>query len=173
MPVGLRGDHRLLHARQKLLRLGQRQPQIRDIPKVAGRPELHDVDTRSGAISLRFDQPQNPPHPRSPRPATAKPVISLASSSPHFLDTPKGAANRADIRRGPWRPAGGGKRNPTKHPQRQRPEKPNDLRSQKDVCRVGLGTSSSIVKIAPHALVFQPARGGDRITPYHVVTASR
>src|SRR5208283_2310874 len=66
MPVGLRGDHRLLHARQKLLRLGQRQPQMRDIAKVAGRPDLHDVDTRSGAISLRFDQPQNPPHPRSP-----------------------------------------------------------------------------------------------------------
>src|SRR5271166_3924081 len=88
MLVGLRGDHRLLHARQELLRLGQRQPQMRDIAKVAGRPDLHDVDTRSGAISLRFDHPQNPPHPRSPRPATAQPVISLASSSPHFLDTP-------------------------------------------------------------------------------------
>jgi len=33
--------------------------------KVAGRPDLHHVDTRSAAISLRFDQPQNPPHPRS------------------------------------------------------------------------------------------------------------
>src|SRR5271157_5389142 len=66
MLVGLRGDHRLLHARQKLLRLEQRQPQMRDIAKVAGRHDLHDVDTRSGAISLRFDHPQNPPHPRSP-----------------------------------------------------------------------------------------------------------
>ena len=28
MIVGLRGNHRLLHARQKLLCLGQRQPQI-------------------------------------------------------------------------------------------------------------------------------------------------
>ena len=66
MPVGLRGDHRLLHARQKLLGLGQCQAQMRDIVKIAGRSDLHDVDTRSGAISLRFDQPQNPPHPRSP-----------------------------------------------------------------------------------------------------------
>ena len=31
MPVGLRGHHRLLHASQKLLPLGQRQPQIRDM----------------------------------------------------------------------------------------------------------------------------------------------
>src|SRR5271166_3176266 len=66
MPVGLHSDHRLLHARQKLLRLGQRQPQVRDIAKVAACPDFHHVDTRSGAISLRFDQPQNPPHPRSP-----------------------------------------------------------------------------------------------------------
>src|SRR5271166_1743575 len=34
--------------------LGQRQPQMRDIAKVAGRPDLHDVDTRSGAIRLGF-----------------------------------------------------------------------------------------------------------------------
>src|SRR5208283_2659679 len=66
MPAGLRGDHCLLHARQKLLRLEQRKPQMRYVAKVAGRPDLHDVDTRSGAISLRFDQPQNPPHLRSP-----------------------------------------------------------------------------------------------------------
>ena len=36
MIVGLRGDHRLLHPRQKLLRLGQRQAQIRDIAKGRG-----------------------------------------------------------------------------------------------------------------------------------------
>src|SRR5216684_8854152 len=66
MPVGLRGDHRLLHACQKLLRFGQPQPQIRHIAKVPGPADLHHVDTPSQAISLRFDQPQNPSHPRSP-----------------------------------------------------------------------------------------------------------
>ena len=66
MIVGLRGNDRLLNARQKLLRLGQRQPQIRDVAKVVGPADLHHVDTPRPAVSPRFDQLQNPPHPRSP-----------------------------------------------------------------------------------------------------------
>src|SRR5271165_5388380 len=88
MPAGLRGDHRLLHARQELLRLGQRQPQMRDIAKVAGRPDLHDVDTWSGAIRPRFRPTAKPTPSAIPRPATAQPVISLASSSPTFWTLP-------------------------------------------------------------------------------------
>jgi len=88
MLVGLRGDHRLLHARQKLLRLEQRQPQMRDIAKVAGRHDLHDVDTRSGAISLRFDHPQNPPHPRSPGRQWPNRSYRLRPHPPNFWTLP-------------------------------------------------------------------------------------
>ena len=66
MLVGLRGDHRLLNTRQKLLCLGQRQPQIPDIAKVVGPADLQHVDTPCPAVGPRFDQLQNPPHPRSP-----------------------------------------------------------------------------------------------------------
>ena len=66
MIVGLRGNHRLLNTRQKLLCLGQRQPQIRDIAKVVGPADLQHVDTPCPAVGPRFDQLQNPPHPRSP-----------------------------------------------------------------------------------------------------------
>ena len=40
---GLRGDNRLLHARQKLLRLGQRQPQIAYVASPIGPADLHYV----------------------------------------------------------------------------------------------------------------------------------
>jgi len=43
--MSLRGGHRLLHVAQKLLCLGQRQPEIRDVTEVAGVPELQNVDT--------------------------------------------------------------------------------------------------------------------------------
>ena len=62
----LRGDDRLLHASQKLLRLGQRQTQVRDIAKIAASAELHHVNTRPAAFVPGLDQPQNPPHPRCP-----------------------------------------------------------------------------------------------------------
>jgi hypothetical protein len=39
----LRGDNRLLHARQKLLRLGQRQPQIGYVAGPIGPADLHYV----------------------------------------------------------------------------------------------------------------------------------
>src|SRR5271157_4829779 len=61
MLVGLRGDHRLLHARQELLRLGQRQPQMRDIAKVAGRPDLHDAIPGPGlSVSVSTNRKTHP-----------------------------------------------------------------------------------------------------------------
>src|SRR5438309_1261544 len=82
MIAGLRGNHRLLDTRRKLLCLGQRQPQIRDVAKVVGPADLHHVDTPCPAVTPRFDHPQNPPHARSPSPATTRLVISSPSLSP-------------------------------------------------------------------------------------------
>src|SRR5271165_2487260 len=102
MPVGVRGNHRLLHARQELLRLGQRQPQRRDIAKVAGRPDLHGVDTWSGAIRLGFGQPQNPPHPRSPgrqrpnRSYRLRPHPQLSGHSRRFTKKRVGSPGRCN-----------------------------------------------------------------------------
>src|SRR3954468_6856996 len=66
MVTGLRGHHRLLDTRQKLLCLGQRQPQTRNVTKVVGPTDLHHVDPLCPVVDARFDQLQNPPHPRSP-----------------------------------------------------------------------------------------------------------
>src|SRR5690349_13969456 len=66
MILGLGGNDRLLHPCQKLLRLRQRQPQIRDLAKVVGPADLQHLDTPCPAVDPRFDQLQNPPHPRSP-----------------------------------------------------------------------------------------------------------
>jgi hypothetical protein len=66
MIVGLRGHHRLLDTRQDLLCLGQRQPQIRNVAEAVGPTDLHHIDTSCPVVSSRFDQLQNPPHPRSP-----------------------------------------------------------------------------------------------------------
>ena len=80
--------------RNMAIRVGQRQPQIRDITKVAWRPDLHHVDIRCRAIGLRVDQSQNPPHPRSP--AGNGPTGHIASVLiPHFLDTPGGRGPRS------------------------------------------------------------------------------
>ena len=65
MILGLRGNDRLLHPCQKLLRLRQRQPQIRDIAKVVGPADLQHLDTSCPAVGPRFDQ-LKPTHPRSP-----------------------------------------------------------------------------------------------------------
>ena len=77
MVVGLRRNDRLLNTGQKLLCLGQRQPQIRDIAKVVGPADLQHIDVPCSAVSSRFDQPQQPSHARSPQPATTRLVISL------------------------------------------------------------------------------------------------
>src|SRR5690349_24781787 len=66
MILGLGGNDRLLHPCQKLLRLRQRQPQIRDLAKVVGPADLQHLHTPCPAVGPRFHQLQNPPHPRSP-----------------------------------------------------------------------------------------------------------
>jgi Fe2+ transport system protein FeoA len=59
---GLRGHHDLLHARQKLLRLGQRQTQMCDIAKRATLGDLDHVVTSRQAIGLSLNEPQHPAH---------------------------------------------------------------------------------------------------------------
>ena len=88
MIAGLRSDDRLLRANQKLLRLCQRQPQMRDVTKVTARPELHHVNTSFRVPRPFLDQPQNPPHP--PRPPGSDPgghTVSIRTA--HFLDSPE------------------------------------------------------------------------------------
>ena len=53
----LRGDDLLLHANQKLLRLGERQPQFCNLGKVAAPAELHDVNAPFCTLCPRLDQP--------------------------------------------------------------------------------------------------------------------
>jgi hypothetical protein len=66
MIVGLSGNERLLRTHQKLLCLGQRQPQTGDIGKLGGPIDLHQINTPRRAARPHFDQSQNPPHALSP-----------------------------------------------------------------------------------------------------------
>src|ERR1700682_3345566 len=63
---GLSGDDFLLEGRQQLLRFGQSQPQIGDIPEIIGAIDLHDVSGPPLALGAGFHQPQNPAHTSTP-----------------------------------------------------------------------------------------------------------
>src|SRR5271163_2216150 len=66
MIMSLRSNQRLLHTRQNLFCLRQRQPQIGDLGKAGGSIDLYQVDTICRDVGARFDQSQNPTHARSP-----------------------------------------------------------------------------------------------------------
>src|SRR4051794_34908439 len=66
MVVGLYGDHHSLQAREDLLRLGQCQPQLRNIAEITKRLDIHHVDDPRRTINPGFDQAQDPPHPQTP-----------------------------------------------------------------------------------------------------------
>jgi hypothetical protein len=83
MTVDLPGNHRSLNARQKLLRFGQRQPQVRDIAKTFKPADLYQVGAQAAVIIAGRKQPQHPSHSRSPSRLSTRPT-----SSPHSLDTP-------------------------------------------------------------------------------------
>src|SRR3954452_3545086 len=60
------GSAAALHGlRRELLCLGQRQPQTCNVTKLVGPTDLHHVDPLCPVVEARFDQLQNPPHPRS------------------------------------------------------------------------------------------------------------
>ena len=83
MILSLRADNLLLDARQKLLRLGQRHPQIRDVAQVLASAEFHHVNTSRLTRRSRLDQPQNPPSAFS-HPAPTRAVLSLPKQPPLF-----------------------------------------------------------------------------------------
>jgi hypothetical protein len=89
MILGFRGNDRLLHPCQKLLRLRQRQPQIAISLRSFGR-------LISSTSTLR-DRLAEPTSSTIPQPATTRPVISPPSLSPHSLDTPINQVWAADI----------------------------------------------------------------------------
>jgi transposase len=87
--VGLHGDHRLLQARQDLLCLGQRQPQVRDIAESTERPDIRYVDHPCRTVDPRFNQAQDPRHPQSPSQQTIGQSYRLRPHSPTFWTLPK------------------------------------------------------------------------------------
>src|ERR1700692_2206814 len=83
MIMSLRGNQRLLHTRQNLFCLRQRQPQIGDLGKAGGSIDLYQVDTICRDVGACFDQSHNPTV------KTTKPVVSLPAPSPQSLDSPR------------------------------------------------------------------------------------
>jgi hypothetical protein len=63
MTSGLTSGDFLLNARLQLLDFGQGQTQIGDIPQIIGPDDLNDISALRLPLALRFNQPQNPPHP--------------------------------------------------------------------------------------------------------------
>jgi hypothetical protein len=86
--VGLPRNDRPLNARQKLLRFGQRQTQVRDLVKTFRPVDLYQICAQAAGIIADRNQPQYPSHPRSPSRLSTRPIVPLVSSSPHSLDTP-------------------------------------------------------------------------------------
>ena len=88
MLVGLTGNDCSLKARQKLLRLGQAQAQVRDLPKTFRPADLHQVSAPRAGIIACLNQPQHPPHPSSSSRSPTRLVVPILSASPQSLDTP-------------------------------------------------------------------------------------
>ena len=88
MVAGLTGNDRSLNARQKLLRLGHAQTQVRD-PRKTFRPEdLHQVNAPRTGIIVCLNQPQHPPRPSPSSRSLTRLIVPIRSASPQSLDTP-------------------------------------------------------------------------------------
>jgi hypothetical protein len=83
------GNHRSLNARQKLLRFGQGQSQVRNIAKTFRPADLYQIGAQAAGVILCRNQPQHPSHPRSPSRLSTRPIVPPVSSYPHSLDTPR------------------------------------------------------------------------------------
>ena len=66
MAVDLPGDDRSLNTRQKLLRFGQGQTQVRDIAKIFRPTDFYQIGAWAARVIPGRNQPQHPSHPRSP-----------------------------------------------------------------------------------------------------------
>jgi hypothetical protein len=88
MAVGLPRNDRSLNPRQKLLRFGQGQSQVRNIAKTCRPADLYQIGAQATGVIPRRNQPQHPLHPRSPGRLSTRPIVPPVSSYPHSLDTP-------------------------------------------------------------------------------------
>jgi hypothetical protein len=66
MAVDLPGNHRSLNARQKLLRFGQGQTQVRDIAKTFRPTDFYQIGAQAAGVILGRNQSQHPSHQRAP-----------------------------------------------------------------------------------------------------------
>jgi hypothetical protein len=82
------GNDRPLNARQKLLRFGQGQTQVRDLAKTFRPADLYQICAQAAGIIADRNQPQYPSHPRSPSRLSTRPIVPLVSSSPHMWTAP-------------------------------------------------------------------------------------
>jgi hypothetical protein len=89
MALDLPGNDRSLNTRQKLLRFGQGQTEIRDITKTFWPADLYQIGAQAAGIIAGRNQPQHPSHPRSPSRLSTRPIVPPVSPSPHSLDTPR------------------------------------------------------------------------------------
>jgi hypothetical protein len=105
---GLSGYDFLLEGRQQLLRFGQSQTQIGDIPEIIGAIDLHDVRGPPLALGAGFHQPQNPAHTSTPGQTTDARNTLLAPIPPILRQSPYKGRNiieRAFSRHKDWRRA--------------------------------------------------------------------
>ena len=95
MIVSLRGNQRLLHTRQNLFCLRQRQPQIGDLGKPGGSIDLYQVDTICrdvGPVSTsRKIQPMHDPPVKK-----TKTVVSSRPHTPNLWTVPSGHLQLSD-----------------------------------------------------------------------------
>ena len=85
MAVGLPRNDRSLNPRQKLLRFGQGQSQVRNIAKTFRPADLYQIGAQATGVIPRRNQPQHPSHPRSPGRLSTRPIVPPVSSYPHSL----------------------------------------------------------------------------------------
>jgi hypothetical protein len=89
--VGVDGDDRLLQTRQDLLRLSQRQPQLRDLAGATEWPDILHIDAPAGP-SIPVSTKRKT-HPIREPPASNRSGGHIACVPiPHILDTPMGLA---------------------------------------------------------------------------------
>src|SRR5271166_6775895 len=83
MLIGLTRSDRSLNARQKQLRLGKAQAQVRDLPKAFRPADLNQVSAPRDGIIACLDQPHHPPHRSSSSRSLNRLVVPILSASPH------------------------------------------------------------------------------------------
>ena len=87
--VGLHRDYGLLQARQDLLRLSQRQPQLRDLAEATTWPDMLHIDDPCRTIDPCFNQARDPRHPRTPSHQPIGQSYRLRPHPPAFRTLPR------------------------------------------------------------------------------------